>query len=316
MNPFSKFLNLLIITLHITLQNDAQTRASAQTKMSDLSFTSEGGINNMYFTGKIDDSMQNHKTAQKIKVIELRNYLIKPGRRDEFINYFEENFINSQNALGGYILGQYRVKDADDNFFWMRGFPDMPSRYKFLNDFYYSPFWKAHKTVPNSLLLNNDNVYLLKPLDVNDSSISNETAFNSAWFGKEKGIAVLDLYISNTKLDKLIEFIKKQYNSILSVAGVQNTSFWVSETATNEFTALPVFQDKNLLVQITFYKDELEYQTKMKAIDSKMNEEQKTQRSDLVTIKSTLILYPTNKSFSSLQESNEVINLKKCKLNK
>ncbi|MEP6704716.1 MAG: hypothetical protein ABJB34_07915, partial [Acidobacteriota bacterium] len=51
---------------------------------------------------------------KSIRVIELRNYLVRGGRRDEFIDLFEENFTRSQNVLGGYTLGQYRVKGADD----------------------------------------------------------------------------------------------------------------------------------------------------------------------------------------------------------
>ena len=148
------------------------------------------------------------------------------------------------------------------------------------------------------MLLNNDNVHLLKPLDINESAIENEIGFNSKWFGKKKGIAVVDFFISNTKLNKLILFVKNHYAEILSNAGVENTSFWVSETTSNDFTDLPVFQDKNLLVQITFYKDELEYQTQMKVVNSKINDEQKADLADLVTLKNTLIVYPTEKSFS------------------
>ena len=84
------------------------------------------------------NTVPNLNANQNIKVLELRNYLVRYGRRDEFINLFEENFVQSQNILGGYILGQYRIKGADDNFFWIRGFRDMPARYKFLNDFYIS----------------------------------------------------------------------------------------------------------------------------------------------------------------------------------
>jgi hypothetical protein len=251
----------------------------------------------MYFSRRANDVMQNLNANHNIKVIELRDYLIKPGRRDEFINYFEENFIKSQNVLGGYTLGQYRVKGADDNFFWIRGFSDMAARNKFLNDFYYGPFWKSHKTLPNSLLLNNDNVHLLKPLNLNDSPHDADYSFSTNWFGLTKGIAVVDFYISNTKLNKLIEFVKATYVSIIHDAGAINTSFWISEEKPNDFPALPVFQDKNLLVQITFYKDELEYESKIKLIAAKMNEEQKTNFADLVTIKNTLIIYPTDKSF-------------------
>ena len=249
---------------------------------------------------RVNDETQNLNANQNIKVIELRNYLIRQGQRDEFINLFEENFTQSQNILGGYTLGQYRVKGADNNFFWIRGFKDMSARYKFLNDFYYgSPAWKQHKSEANSMLLNNDNVYLLKPLNLKDSSNEAEFGFNTNWFGQEKGIAVVDFYTSNTKREKLIEFVKKKYVAILNATKIENTSFWTSETTPNDFTGLPVFQDKNLLVQITFYKNELEYQTKMKDVDSKMNDELKSEWADLVTIKNTLVIYPTEKSFSS-----------------
>lgn len=245
-----------------------------------------------------NDAEQNLNANQNIKVIELRNYVIKPGRRDEFINLFEENFTRSQNILGGYTLGQYRVKGADDNFFWIRGFKDMPARNKFLNDFYYgSPAWKQHKSAANSMLLNNDNVHLLKPLDLGDSPEGAEVGFNTNWFGQERGIAVVDFYTSNTKLEKLIGFVRKKYVAVLRASKVENTSFWTSETTPNDFTALPVFQDKNLLVQITFYKNEFEYQTKMKDVAARMNDESKSEMADLVTIKNTLILYPTENSF-------------------
>ena len=261
-------------------------------------------INKVVFNKKADltrrgnDEAQNLNASQNIKVIELRNYLVRQGRRDEFINLFEENFVQSQNILGGYILGQYRVKDADHNFFWIRGFKDMPARNKFLNDFYFSaPAWKQNKSAANSMLLNNDNVYLLQPLNLKGSSIGAEFSFNTDWFGQEKSVAVVDFYTSNTKREKLIEFVKKKYASILNASKIENASFWTSETTPNDFIGLPVFQDKNLLVQITFYKNEFEYQTKMKDADSKMNDELNSEMADLVTIKNTLVIYPTQKSF-------------------
>lgn len=241
---------------------------------------------------------QNLNANQNIKVIELRDYVIKPGRRDEFIELFEENFTQSQNILGGYTLGQYRIKGADDHFFWIRGFKDMSARNKFLNDFYRgSSAWKQNKATANSMLVNNDNVHLLKPLNLRGSSNDSEYSFNSNWFGLEKGIAVIDFYTSNTKLEKLIEFMKKKYVAILNSSKIEATSFWTSEMTPNDFPALPVFQDKNLLVQITFYRNEFDYQTRMKDVDSKMNEELKSEMADLVTIRNTLIIYPTQKSF-------------------
>src|SRR5918997_3580455 len=122
---------------------------------------------------------------QPIRVLELRNYVTKPGQRDRFISYFETNFINSQNEIGGYILGQFRVKDADDNFFWIRGFTGMASRSRYLPEFYRGEFWKQRRNHANDMLINNDNVYLLKPLSLSEGQPG--AAVNSKEFGRRKG---------------------------------------------------------------------------------------------------------------------------------
>lgn len=230
-------------------------------------------------------------TDQHIKLIELRNYLIKPGQRDAFIRYFADNFIESQNSRGGYILGRYRVSEAPDRFFWIRGFRDMASRSQFLNDFYLGPFWKAHRDYPNSVLLNNDLVYLLKPVDINTGP--DDTAFNMNWFRGKKGMAVVDFYISNTRRDQLISFFRTKYRAVLQAAGMDAASYWISETEPNDFKALPVFQDPNLLVQISFYNNEKEYHSKLKTLEQLSGAELKTEMADLITIRNTMIIYPT-----------------------
>jgi len=53
----------------------------------------------------------------RLKVIELRNYLLKPGVSERFTNYFEDHFIDSQNVLRGFVLGQFRINGEDDRFF-------------------------------------------------------------------------------------------------------------------------------------------------------------------------------------------------------
>jgi hypothetical protein len=251
----------------------------------------------MYFSKRNDGETEDASANRHVSVIELRNYILQPGQRENFTDLFESAFIRPQQAAGSYTLGQYKVKGAENNFFWIRGFHDMASRNKALNAFYQGAVWKQNRNAANAMIVNNDNVNLLKPLNVGDSVNEKETSFHTNWFGKEKGIGVIDFYISNTKLDKLVVFVKEQYAAILRNAGIENTSFWISETAENDFAALPVFQDKNLLVQITFYKDELEYETQMKMVAAKMNDKQKTTMADLVTLKNTLIVYPTKRSF-------------------
>lgn len=234
---------------------------------------------------------------QTIKVLELRNYLTKPGQRDKFISYFESDFIDSQNAIGGYVLGQFRVKDADDNFFWIRGFHDMASRSRYLPEFYRGSFWKERRNLVNDMIINNDNVYLLKPLTLSEDP--QDTAVNSNEFGKKQGLVVIDYYIANTRLKELIEFFKSKYLPCLKANDISTTTSWVSELTENDFPGLPVFQDKNLLVTITPFKDEAEYQLKLKQLNADSNQKILTGLREIVTTKTTVILYPTSKSFSN-----------------
>jgi len=235
-------------------------------------------------------------TATEIHVLELRNYILKPGKRDSFINYFEQYLINPQIDLGGYPYGQFRVKEKNDNFFWIRGFANMATRSKFLPAFYRGPVWKKHKGVANPMLVNNDNVYLLKPLTISNGLLVKGKGIDSKKLKIDKGIAVVDFYIANTKLDKLITFFSKTYVPVLKNNNIENYTLWISELTENDFPALPVFQDKNLLVAITFYKDELEYQVKQKQINAALSNNEREDLQDIVTIKNSLILYPTKKT--------------------
>lgn len=256
----------------------------------------------MYFSkSNIDEDnigspVEKPDSTVPIGVIELRNYVIKHGLRDTFMHYFEENFIKPQEALQGYLLGQYRVKGADDNFCWIRGFKDMRERSQFLPAFYYGPFWKQHKQVANTMLANNDNVYLLKPLFLRDDSLEPAKSIAHSRLIPTNGIAVVDFYIANTKLDQLLQLFAKEYLPLLKENGVSDFTLWTSVLEENDFPRLPVFQDKNLLASITFYKTELAYEEAMKRLNLKMSTDLKAKLQDVITIKNTMILYPTEKT--------------------
>ena len=238
-----------------------------------------------------------------IGIIELRNYVMKNGLRDSFIHYFEENLIEPQNAIKGYVIGQYRVKGLEDNFCWIRGFKGMKERSSFLPAFYYGPEWKKHKRVANPMLANNDNVYLLRPLLLHNDSLEPAKSINRFLLIPNKGIAVINFYIANTKLDQLLKLFAKEYLPLLKECGVNDCTLWTSVMEENDFPRLPVFQDKNLLVTITFYKNELDYGETMKKIDSKMTDDLKASLQDVITIKNTMILYPSEKTIS--QRNNQ-----------
>jgi hypothetical protein len=57
-------------------------------------------------------------------VVELRQYTLKPGQRDVLIDLFDRHFIESQEADGMTIVGQFRDRRRPDRFVWIRGFAD------------------------------------------------------------------------------------------------------------------------------------------------------------------------------------------------
>lgn len=240
--------------------------------------------------------------GEHVKVIELRNYLLRPGKRDSFIIGFEDKILDTLNVRGNYVLGQYRLKGAEDNFLWIRGFNDMPSRMNALKSFYSCKYWEEVVWIPKAYLLNYTNVNLLKPLIFTDKNQNRSSDFPSDWFGKPKGIAVVDYYYAtNGWLDKLVEFIKTKYDPVIRASNVENISYWISEQAINDYVDLPAYQDKNLLVTISFYENEKAYENTIKKINATMSEETKNELLGIVTTNTRLVLYPTEKSFSVRQ---------------
>ncbi|MDQ6470801.1 hypothetical protein RB619_09130 [Flavobacterium sp. LHD-80] len=196
------------------------------------------------------------ESAEDISVLEIRNYLLKPNLADEFSHYFHSKFVAPMHEFGGYTLGEFKIDASNDRFVWFRGFKNMQTRVKFLNDFYCdSATWKEHGKDANEMMINSDNVYLLKPL------------YKNVNLPTDKCYTVIDFYICNNTIEKTIKLFDTEYIPFLKTINVTDISFWVSEMAENDFPKLPVFQDKNLIVAITNYKDKSEFEAKQTEIN-------------------------------------------------
>jgi hypothetical protein len=96
-------------------------------------------------------------------LVELRQYVLKPGRRDELIDLFDREFVETQEELGMAVLGQFRDLDRPDTFVWLRGYPDdMEARRAALAAFYGGPVWKKHGPAANATMIDSDDVLLLR----------------------------------------------------------------------------------------------------------------------------------------------------------
>jgi hypothetical protein len=75
-------------------------------------------------------------------IIEMRTYKIKAGKRAEFLQIFRSKSIPAHAEIGMKILGPFLSVEDPDTFFFMRGFPDLPSREPMKAKFYEGELWK------------------------------------------------------------------------------------------------------------------------------------------------------------------------------
>jgi len=97
-------------------------------------------------------------------IVELRRYTLRERRRDELIDLFDREFVETQEELGMAVLGQFRDLDRPDRFVWLRGFTDMQTRRTGLTAFYSGPVWAKHGPAANATMVDSDDVLLLREI--------------------------------------------------------------------------------------------------------------------------------------------------------
>jgi hypothetical protein len=75
-------------------------------------------------------------------IVEVRAYRIKPGRRDEFIKFFETRSIPAQRSFGMQIIGPLLDVENPNKFVFLRSFPSLEERDRMKTAFYEGDLWK------------------------------------------------------------------------------------------------------------------------------------------------------------------------------
>lgn len=201
-------------------------------------------------------------------VVELRRYALQPGRRDDLIELFDREFVESQEALGARIIGQFRHLDDPDAFVWLRGFPDMPSRAATLAAFYYGPVWRAHRERANATMIDSDNVRLLRPAvpmsgfavgAIERLPVDSET--------HDRGLVVANIRHINPNADAAVtEAFERDFAPVLAETGASVLSYFVTETSVNTFPALPVVEGERVFVWFSLFGDIAAYDNHLVAM--------------------------------------------------
>jgi hypothetical protein len=73
---------------------------------------------------------------------ELRQYRVKPGRRDEWVKFMEETIIPFQIAQGMVAVGSFVGEQEEDLYVWMRRFDSEEQREALYAKVYQSDTWQ------------------------------------------------------------------------------------------------------------------------------------------------------------------------------
>jgi NIPSNAP len=95
-------------------------------------------------------------------IVELRDYLLHPAQREVLIELFDREFVETQEAVGMRVIGQFTDLDRPDHFVWLRGFADRAARQAGLESFYGGPVWAAHRSAANATMIDASDVRLLR----------------------------------------------------------------------------------------------------------------------------------------------------------
>ncbi|TGQ73398.1 NIPSNAP family protein [Mesorhizobium sp. M00.F.Ca.ET.186.01.1.1] len=205
-------------------------------------------------------------------VVELRQYTLKPGRREALIEVFDGKLVEGQEVTGMTIIGQFRDLDRPDMFIWLRGFDSMGTRKDSLTAFYGGPIWAAHRDAANATMIDSDDVLLLKP------------AWRGAAFdlsGAERaGLATGEMPIRNKPLPGIVVIrihhlrpgseanfanrFETEAAPMMAASGARLFAAFVSEHAENSFPRLPLRASENVFVSVTGF-DSAEAHTRHEA---------------------------------------------------
>ena len=196
-------------------------------------------------------------------IIELRQYTLRPGKRDILIDIFEREFIEAQESAGIEIIGQFRDLDNPDRFVWLRGYPDMSTRPRTLEAFYTSAAWKARRDEINEILVDYSNVLLLRPAWPGSGFPPSNRPANRVPMGL---VTATICPLNSTPGDEFLEFFNDTLKPTLTEGGAPCLAAFVNELSANNYPRLPLREGENVFVWFTFFATQISYDRHISAL--------------------------------------------------
>ena len=188
-------------------------------------------------------------------VFELRQYTLHPGQRDVLVDLFDCEFVESQEAVGARVVGQFTDLDRPDRFVWLRGFADMDARRDALTAFYGGPVWARHKDVANATMVDFDDVLLLRPVAAGSAFGPPGVRPDRRYAGPppDSRFTVTVFPVADDDVDAFVRAVDEELEPILDRAGNGRAALLRTEPAVNTFPGLPVREGESVVVRVGRY---------------------------------------------------------------
>ena len=197
-------------------------------------------------------------SSDQCQVVELRRYALRHGKRDTLIELFDREFVETQEAAGMCILGQFRDLDDPDSFVWMRGFADMNVRKEALETFYGGPVWKQHAQAAGATMLDTDNVLLLRPVSPLEHDPGSRAAPRITAEPPPGVLAITIWPLAHASATEIPTFMRL-LEPTLREAGVEVLAAYATDHSENTYPALPVRENENVFVWMSLFEDEADH---------------------------------------------------------
>jgi len=200
-------------------------------------------------------------------VVELRQYTLHPGRRDDLVELFEREFVETQEACGMRLFGQFRDLDDTDRFVWLRGFAGMDARAAALGAFYGGPVWKAHRDAANATMIDSDDVLLLRPLRA-DGGFALDGATRAPVDAPATRARLVVALLWSVPLGDadVAERLERDVAAWIADADATPLASFVSEHAPNTFPTLPVRENEHVLACFAAFDDDAHWRRRREGL--------------------------------------------------
>lgn len=100
-----------------------------------------------------------HSTVQQM-IFEIRTYTTKPGLRDRFVEFLQNESAPVHQRVGIMLIGPFFDLENQNTVVCLRGFPNLEERERMRHSFYGGPEWKGGLKAKAMAMLDNYKVVL------------------------------------------------------------------------------------------------------------------------------------------------------------